>query len=347
MWEMILAGRYMMIPISLASLVGLAVIIERFIVLSQHRVVVPEIAEAVETLSASEDMKVAYAICERRPGPFANIVRAGLDHADNDWTVIRDVLQEAGRQEATRLTRRLGVLETVAAVSPLLGLLGTVLGMIRTFAVVSATGLGNPETLSSGISEAMVTTAAGLIIGIPALVAYNWLNGRADRIIFELELYSSKVLDTLAPAADQAHESGPGMNFRAQKRGRGLILNITSLIDVMFLLVIFFTVTSTFRNQPAITLVLPRSATAAETIDTPAILYLSADGRVFLNDAPVQRTELQVILERMHAGSGDDRMVLRADEKASHGDVVDLIDTIKQSGFTRVSLSARAPGGGG
>ncbi|MBE0564715.1 MAG: MotA/TolQ/ExbB proton channel family protein [Krumholzibacteria bacterium] len=197
MWEMILAGRYMMIPISLASLVGLAVIIERFIVINRQRILAPEIAQAVETLSASEDLRVAYAICERRPGPFANIVRAGLDHADNDWTVIRDVLQEAGRQEATRLTRRLGVLETVAAVSPLLGLLGTVLGMIRVFATVSAAGLGNPETLSEGISEAMVTTAAGLIIGIPALVAYNWLNGRADGIIFELEFYSSKVLDTL------------------------------------------------------------------------------------------------------------------------------------------------------
>ena len=197
MWEMILAGRYMMIPITLASLVGLAVIIERFLVLNPSKIVVPEIAEAVETLSASDDLKVAYAICERRPGPFANIVRAGLDHADNDWVIIRDVLQEAGRQEATRLTRRLGVLETVAAASPLLGLLGTVLGMIRVFATISAAGLGNPETLSSGISEAMVTTAAGLIIGIPALVAYNGLNGRADRIIFRLEFYSSKVLDTL------------------------------------------------------------------------------------------------------------------------------------------------------
>jgi biopolymer transport protein ExbB len=194
---MILAGRYMMIPISLASLVGLAVLIERIYVLRQGRIIVPEIAEAVMTLSASKDLSVAYAICDRRPGPFANLVKAGLDHADNDWTVIRDVLEETGRQEATRLTRRLGVLETVAAVSPLLGLLGTVLGMIRVFATISLAGLGNPETLSSGISEAMVTTAAGLIIGIPALVAYNWLNGRADRIIFDLEWYSSKVLDTL------------------------------------------------------------------------------------------------------------------------------------------------------
>ncbi|MCP4572348.1 MAG: MotA/TolQ/ExbB proton channel family protein [bacterium] len=197
MWEMILAGRYMMIPIGLASLVGLAVMLERLYVLRHHRIVVPEIAEAVETLSASQDLSVAYAICERKPGPFANIVKAGLDHADNEWLIIRDVLQETGRQEATRLTRRLGVLETVAAASPLLGLLGTVLGMIRVFATISAAGLGNPETLSSGISEAMVTTAAGLIIGIPALVIHNWLSGRADRIIFELEFYASKVMDTL------------------------------------------------------------------------------------------------------------------------------------------------------
>ena len=197
MWEMILAGRYMMIPISLASLIGLTVIIERALVLRQGKVVVPEIAGAVESLSASNDLSVAYAICERKPGPFANVVRAGLDHADNDWTIMRDVLEEAGRQEATRLTRRLGILETVAAVSPLLGLLGTVLGMISVFGTISLAGLGNPETLSSGISEAMVTTAAGLIIGIPALVAHNWLSGRADRIIFDLEYYASKVLDTL------------------------------------------------------------------------------------------------------------------------------------------------------
>lgn len=214
MWEMILAGRYMMVPIALASLVALTVLIERVFVLRRGRIIVPEIAEAVETLSASQDLKVAYAICERRPGPFANVVKAGLDQAGNDWTIIRDVLQETGRQEATRLTRRLGVLETVAAVSPLLGLLGTVLGMIRVFATISAAGLGNPETMSSGISEAMVTTAAGLIIGIPALVAYNWLSGRADQIIFDLELYSSKVLDTLrnrqtARTRAAAQASGP------------------------------------------------------------------------------------------------------------------------------------------
>ncbi len=207
MLEMILAGRYMMIPIGLASLVGLTVIIERMLVLQKHKIVFPEIAGAVESMSASADLSVVRATCERHPGPFANIVMAGLDHSENDWTIIRDVLQEAGRHESTLLSRRLGVLETVAAVSPLLGLLGTVLGMIRVFTSISAAGLGSPQVLSNGISEAMVTTAAGLIIGIPALVAYNYLNARADRIIFDLEFYSTKVLDTLRRRQKQSRDA--------------------------------------------------------------------------------------------------------------------------------------------
>jgi biopolymer transport protein ExbB len=197
MWELIRSGNIMMIPIILCSLIGLAIFLERIFTLRRQRVIVPEIVEAVETLGAGRDYATAYATCDRHPGPFANLVRTGLDHAADDWQIVRDVLIEAGRQEAVRLTRHLRILETVAAVAPLLGLLGTVTGMIRVFSSVSAHGLGNAELMSGGISEAMVTTAAGLMIGIPALVAYNWLEGRAAAIIFEMECYATKVLDTL------------------------------------------------------------------------------------------------------------------------------------------------------
>ena len=133
------------------------------------------------------------------------------------------------------------------------------------------------------------------------------------------------------------------MNFRPAKKSRGLVINITSLIDVMFLLLIFFMVTSTFKNQPAINLVLPRSATASETVDTPAILYLTAAGEVYLNDSLVAEDEIESVLLQLREATEEDRMVLRADQSAAHGDVVELIDLIKQSGFTRVSLSARTP----
>jgi len=187
----------MMIPLGVCSLVAVAVILERIYALRSSKVIVSEVVGAVETLDAAQDLSVARAILERNPGPFANIVATGLDHADDDWIIIRDVLQESGRQEAVRLSRNLNVLEIVAAIAPLLGLLGTVTGMIRVFSAVSAHGLGQPEYMSGGISEAMITTAAGLIIGIPVLVMHQWLQGRADSIIFDMERYGSIVLDSL------------------------------------------------------------------------------------------------------------------------------------------------------
>jgi biopolymer transport protein ExbD len=136
------------------------------------------------------------------------------------------------------------------------------------------------------------------------------------------------------------------VDFLPRSKKRSLIINVTSLIDVMFLLLIFFMVTSTFKNQPAINLVLPRSATAEETVVAPTVVYLTKQGEVFLNDQPVTDAELKQRLEGIQAASGQDRVVLRADQDAAHGEVVRLIDLIKESGFTRVSLSTRPTGGG-
>lgn len=133
------------------------------------------------------------------------------------------------------------------------------------------------------------------------------------------------------------------MNFWPRRKGNRLIINITSLIDVMFLLLIFFMVTSTFKNQPAINLVLPWAATAEESPVSPVVVYLTAEGTIFLNDRSLSADELGEALTRLQATTGEDRVVLRADEQAAHGDVVHLIDSIKESGFTRVSLSARKP----
>ncbi len=131
------------------------------------------------------------------------------------------------------------------------------------------------------------------------------------------------------------------MEFRPRRKGSRRIINITSLIDVMFLLLIFFMVTSTFKSQPAINLVLPRSVSAEDSPVTPAILYLTATGDVFLNDRALAPAELGPVLRQLQAAEGDDRIILRADTEAAHGDVVRLIDTVKESGFTRVSISAR------
>jgi biopolymer transport protein ExbD len=119
------------------------------------------------------------------------------------------------------------------------------------------------------------------------------------------------------------------------------MINITSLIDVMFLLLIFFMVSSTFRDQPAIELTLPRSSVAEDVAVAPTVVYLTRDGRIYLDSEVVGREQLRQNLRRLQAATGEDRIVLRADEHAEHGAVVALIDLIKESGYRRVSLAAR------
>lgn len=135
------------------------------------------------------------------------------------------------------------------------------------------------------------------------------------------------------------------MQFMPQRQGRGAIINITSLIDVMFLLLIFFMVTSTFKDQPAIDLSLPRSSSAEETVAAPTVVYLTREGRLFLDSLEVEAGQLAGRLRQLQAATGEDRIVLRADEHAEHGAVVALIDLIKESGYRRVSLAARPQAG--
>jgi biopolymer transport protein ExbD len=131
------------------------------------------------------------------------------------------------------------------------------------------------------------------------------------------------------------------MEFHPRRRGQRALINITSLIDVMFLLLIFLMVSSTFKDQPAINLVLPRSSSAEDAPLTPSILFLTAEGEIYLDARRYAEEDLGPALRQLRASSGEDRLILRADQSSAHGDVVRLIDLVKTSGFTRVSLSAR------
>jgi biopolymer transport protein ExbB len=197
--EQLLKGGLMMIPLALCSVVAAVVAFERLLALRRSKVVPARIAEVAELARPDRDLSVAIEVCERNPGVFSNILRVGLESARLPWEQAREAVLEAGRQETPRLERHLVWLETVAGVAPLLGLLGTVLGMIKTFASIAAVGLGDPQVLSAGISEAMITTATGLGIGIPALIFYNLLSARAEHLVIEIEQRVSLMLARWKP----------------------------------------------------------------------------------------------------------------------------------------------------
>lgn len=181
-------------PLALASLLASTIAIERMLALRRSRVLPREIVEVVQAVRPHQDLSLAIDVCRRNPGVFADIIRIGLELAHEPWEVVRDALQDAGKQKTSALERHLVWLQTIAQAAPLLGLLGTVLGMIKMFASISVAGLGDPQALSQGISEAMLTTAIGLAIGIPTLVVYNLLASRSDDLIAEIETHATVLL---------------------------------------------------------------------------------------------------------------------------------------------------------
>lgn len=174
-------------PLSICSILAVAIIVERLINLRASKVLPEDEVEHLGVLIDGGLLEQAEDYCERHPGPLTSIIAAALEARTESPEGIRQVVEDQGRQEVPRLQRYLGVLGTVASVSPLLGLLGTVLGMIEVFRVVSTQGIGQAESLAGGIAQAMITTATGLTIAIPALVAYNAFSDKANALILEME----------------------------------------------------------------------------------------------------------------------------------------------------------------
>lgn len=187
-------GGIVMIPLLLGSVLALAIVIERAFQLRTKKVLTGEIVKAIERIESVEDIRVAERICEANPGPFAGIILVALRNRDLGSDELKEAILDQGRQEIRTLERGLVALETIAAAAPLLGLLGTVTGMIKVFNVISKQGIGQASYLSGGISEALITTVTGLVIGIPALVAYNLLTARAESLVLDIEKYSSGLL---------------------------------------------------------------------------------------------------------------------------------------------------------
>jgi biopolymer transport protein ExbB len=197
MYEIILEGGWVMVPIALCSVVALAIFLERLWSLRKAKVIPKDFLIEVEDLIRREKIPEAITRCRTDESSMANIILAGIRHFGKRREIIKESIQEVGRKEASVLERYINVIGTIAIICPLLGLLGTVAGMIKAFEVITVRGVGNPADLAGGISEALITTAAGLIVAIPTYVIYRYLADKADALIMEMEENSIRVADLL------------------------------------------------------------------------------------------------------------------------------------------------------
>ncbi len=204
-------GGPVMWPLLFFSVLALVFIIERFLVLRKARVNVNEFLSKVrKALLVNRNVKEAIKVCEQFQGPVASVLKAGLLRYGHPREDIEKTIENAALYELDRLERGLGVLATTANVAPMLGFLGTVTGMIKSFATLAAEGLTNPGKVAAGISEALITTATGLIIAIPAQLAYNWYTTKINRFVRDIETATNMLLETFIEMDSQRYGQGGG-----------------------------------------------------------------------------------------------------------------------------------------
>ncbi len=197
MYQFVMKGGYLMYPIILCSILTLAILFERLFALRRSRVIPEKFIIEVSDLVRQQRMEDALTQCRLNDSSISRVLSAGISRHKKSRQQVKEAIEDVGRLEAATLERFLTILGTIAGIAPLLGLLGTVTGMIKAFSVISHAGIGNPQMLAGGISEALITTAAGLTVAIPAFVFYKLLRSRVDKRILRMERVSIEVLDLI------------------------------------------------------------------------------------------------------------------------------------------------------
>ena len=197
MFDLIVKGGIFMYPIIFCSIVALAIFLERLWVLRRKHIIPLDFINNVESLLKKQKLSDAVFLCQNDVSSIAKIFLAGLRSTQKGMWLVKEAIEERGSREATILEKNVDILSTIANLTPLLGLLGTVSGMIKTFNAISVQGIGNPAPLAGGIAEALITTATGLCIAIPTLVCYRFLKDKASALIFEMEENSIRLVELM------------------------------------------------------------------------------------------------------------------------------------------------------
>jgi biopolymer transport protein ExbB len=203
MYEIVKSGGIVMVPIILASIIAAAIILERMWTLQRQRVLPKELTDRVWRLVESHQLQDKHIAALKQNSPLGKVLAAGLENRHRPRDVMKEAIEDTGRHVVHELERFLTALGTIAAISPLMGLLGTVFGMIRTFNSITSEGIGNPAALAGGIAEALIATAAGLTVAIPSLIGYRLLRRRVDDLVIDMEKEAIKLVQAVEEQADR------------------------------------------------------------------------------------------------------------------------------------------------
>ena len=197
MYELVQAGGWLMIPILLCSVIAAAIIIERSWTLRQKKVIPEKLLTGIWKLLSNDALTDKHINEIENGSPLGKVLAAGLINRHLSRDLVRESIEETGRHVVHEMERFMNTLGTISTITPLLGLLGTVIGMIRVFTAITVVGVGDPGQLAGGISEALITTAAGLTIAIPSLIFHRYLNRKIEDLVVSMEQEAMKLVEFL------------------------------------------------------------------------------------------------------------------------------------------------------
>ena len=203
MFELIQSGGLLMIPILFCSVMAMGIVGERFWTLRKKKILPPELVSQVWNLAKAKKLDAMTLKHLKDSSPLGTILATGLKSRSLGREVMKEAIAESGRQVAHKLERFLNTLGTIATITPLLGLLGTVVGMIKVFAAIVSHGVGDPAILAGGISEALITTAAGLAVAIPCVIFHRYFDGLVDAYVLNMEEESLKLIEVIHGTRDE------------------------------------------------------------------------------------------------------------------------------------------------
>src|SRR3954454_20069417 len=208
MWEIVRAGGPFMWPIIICSIGAVGILLERLWTLQRKRVLPQDLIKKVAELADRNQVNPKVIDALEKNSPLGRVLAAALANRHRGRQIMMERVEDTGRHVVSELERFLNSLGTIASISPLLGLLGTVTGIIRAFNAVMLGGMGDPRMLAGGISEALVTTAGGLAVAIPSFIAYRYLRGKVERIVIDMEKIAVKFADSLGAAPPGTEDEG-------------------------------------------------------------------------------------------------------------------------------------------
>ena len=208
MVDIVRAGGLLMVPIILCAIIAMGIVLERFWTLKKSRVIPEDLTSKVWGWVEKDALDQSQIQTLHQGSPLGQILAAGLINRDRERVIMKDSIEDTGRHVVHEMERYLDTLGTIAAITPLLGLLGTVIGMVKVFTAITTQGVGNPTALAGGIAEARITTGAGLSVAIPALIGYRYYRNRIDTLVVDMEKEAIKLVEALHRRKDKTKKRG-------------------------------------------------------------------------------------------------------------------------------------------